>query len=1522
MRIHTHKEHSKKALLRASAGIAVAWSLAMAPALAASTDISTAPLFTSSPTAVKPNIMFILDDSGSMASDNMPDDAPSSVGEYGYKAAQCNGLAFNPNTTYVLPINSDGSSKAAGTFPTLAGLPSQTSVSPSSVSYVSNGSTTVTLISGNSTFSNGQNVTLYDTASSDAKWMTGTAVWNNIAKTLQIKVSASSGSGTLSNLKLALGTPSFYYTYSGSQSPMSYTFNGTGPDKTTTFYKECTSSVGATPGSAVFTQVNITSASTGAQNYANWYTYYSTRMLMMKASVGLAFKDIDTKYRVGFTKISDKTVTSASFINPSDFDATQRTSFYNALYASTPGSNTPLRGALSKVGRYFAKKAPSQTVDPIQYSCQKNFTILSTDGYWNTGTENATYKSLKLDGVTLVGEQDNTAARPMQDGGNTRVTTVDTWTVSTPTSDQIVQQPKKTETITTQTAALVATPFQSTTTKTNALAATQTGSVITNSTITHSNKTVTVTTSSANGLAVGDKVVVAGVVSSGTNSYNGTFTVVSIVSTSKYTYTAGSTPSNNPTGFGTTTLPLCHGTQKDYTQTTSAVDNTHVNKVTTYSLKTDLFTTQAETLIQTVTNHSRTTVTLNGAPLSDTGDVVGTSNTSTTNPVLPNINVSTSTATGLINTVAQADSTANPSGPTTADLGCFASLPANPANTIGAPSTVVPVSTSTTASLTSPGTSNTSAAVTVAGTTAVSQSVTTTNTTTSVTNGSSDSLADIAYYYYMTDLRDESLGNCTGALGSGTDVCVNNVTGSGRDTANTQHMTTFTLGLAAGSTLKYDPNYLTQTSGDFFQIVNGTKDWPTPTVSSQGGDPTNVDDLWHAAVDGRGQYFSATDPTSLGNSLGIALNAIKTISGSAAAAATSSLQLVEGNNQLFLPTFKSVEWTGDVLALTVDPTTGAVSDTTKPTWSAQAKLDAMVGAGTARTIYYFKKDAAANTGALRGFTYANLSSDSLNSYFDSFCTKTGLASANPQQCSTLSSADLTTANTGSNLVSYLAGTRFTGVYRDRNSVLGDIINGSPTYLGAPPFLYTENGYASFASGHSGRDGVVYVPANDGMLHAFDGKTGVEKWAYIPSMVIPNLYKLADAAYPNNHQSFVDGSPTIGDIYVNGAWKSILVAGLSAGGRGYYALDITDPNNPVALWEFTDTDLGLTFGNPIITKLGNGSWVVVFSSGYNNNVSGGDGNGHLYVLDANTGVLKKSADGTALKLATSPGGAPVGSVGTPSGLAKINAWVDSPIDNTAKRFYGGDLLGNVWRFVVDASPSPTTTLLASLKVGSTPQPITTKVELAEFPANGANRDVVYVATGEYLGTSDLSNTTQQSIYAIKDDQSGTSLGDIRASGTLVSQTLTESLNANNQKIRTASSNAVDWSQKNGWMLDLPTAGERVNVDMQLQFNTLVVGSNIPNNDACTVGGESWLFQLSLGNGSNVSSAADHAAAVWEGTSMIVGISIAQLQSKGGGSLSGGVGFVTNNKGDITPTPVGGGSSGGGPTRRTSWRELAN
>ena len=237
------------------------------------------------------------------------------------------------------------------------------------------------------------------------------------------------------------------------------------------------------------------------------------------------------------------------------------------------------------------------------------------------------------------------------------------------------------------------------------------------------------------------------------------------------------------------------------------------------------------------------------------------------------------------------------------------------------------------------------------------------------------------------------------------------------------------------------------------------------------------------------------------------------------------------------------------------------------------------------------------------------------------------------------------------------------LFRQRVAVLGDIVGSKPVYVKKPQFKYNDVGYAAFIGSQSSRAGRVYVGANDGMLHAFDATSGLEQWAYIPSTVIPNLYKLADAAYPNNHQYYVDGPIVVGDAYNGSAWRTILVGGLAEGGRGYYALDVTDPANPVALWEYgtaQDANIGYSYGNPVITKrASDGKWVVLVTSGYNN-VLPGDGMPRLYVLDAFTGAKLSEIDITSAS--TDP---------NVNGIAKMANWVDNTlIDNTTQYVYAG------------------------------------------------------------------------------------------------------------------------------------------------------------------------------------------------------------------------------------------------------------
>jgi type IV pilus assembly protein PilY1 len=239
-----------------------------------------------------------------------------------------------------------------------------------------------------------------------------------------VDVAVSSGSGSATAWDISRLTGSTYYIYKGTQPRMNWKYNSSGVIQNT-FYTECHYATSDTTGRTLFDTVRVTSASAEAQNYANWYSYYRTRRLLMRTATGKAMLALDSSYRVGFTTISNTGVaTNDGFQDVDDFGGTHKQTFYAKLYAATGSSNTPLRGALSKAGRYFAKKMSGQTYDPMQYSCQRNYALLSTDGYWNTGTETTSYGPLQLDGSSTVGQQDGNEARPMKDA-NTSNTLAD-----------------------------------------------------------------------------------------------------------------------------------------------------------------------------------------------------------------------------------------------------------------------------------------------------------------------------------------------------------------------------------------------------------------------------------------------------------------------------------------------------------------------------------------------------------------------------------------------------------------------------------------------------------------------------------------------------------------------------------------------------------------------------------------------------------------------------------------------------------------------------------------------------------------------------------------------------------------------------------------------------------------------------------------------------------------------------------------------------------------------------------------
>jgi type IV pilus assembly protein PilY1 len=354
---------------------------------------------------------------------------------------------------------------------------------------------------------------------------------------------------------------------------------------------------------------------------------------------------------------------------------------------------------------------------------------------------------------------------------------------------------------------------------------------------------------------------------------------------------------------------------------------------------------------------------------------------------------------------------------------------------------------------------------------------------------------------------------------------------------------------------------------------------------------------------------------------------------------------------------------------------------------------------------------------------------------------------------------------------------------------------------------------------------------------------------------------------------LDGSPEIGDVFdaTASVWKTILVGGANGGARGFYALDITDPRNPKGLWEFcsdstlcptvgtvsySDTDLGFSYGNPVIGKLADGTWVVVLTSGLNN-VSPGTGAGFFYVLDAITGkMLYKVGTG-------------VGNTVTPSGLMKHAGFFKAGlVDGKMDFVYGGDLQGNVWRLdlqlvtspTAGAPVAPTVMHMATLKDGlGNTQPITVRPVVT----NLKTFRIYYVGTGRYLASTDPSDTSKQSIYGFKDKDADYG-ANIRTAN-LVTQTLGVGSS------RTISSNTVNWSTQDGFVIDLnpggDSPGERIVLDPRLELGTLIFASNVPIIGGCTPGGDSFVYNLDFTSGSYVPGTVGGIAAVRQGAFLV-------------------------------------------------------
>jgi len=683
----------------------------------------------------------------------------------------------------------------------------------------------------------------------------------------------------------------------------------------------------------------------------------------------------------------------------------------------------------------------------------------------------------------------------------------------------------------------------------------------------------------------------------------------------------------------------------------------------------------------------------------------------------------------------------------------------------------------------------------------------------------SSTMADIAMKYYDNPLRSNF---ATGQVPVAA-ACNRQSPPPALDCKTDLHMLTYAVTLGTGGIL-YDPD-------NPADPYTSPPNWHT---SFENRSPTAIDDLWHATINGRGALLIASKPVEIAEKLKSAITQILQSVGSSSSIATNSTRL-DSDTIIFQARYDSRDWSGQILAYEVG-SDGAL---------AEEKWDTNTNGGIPahgdRNILTWISPATGAESAVN-FTWDNLS-------------------ATEQLALTLDVATADVSLEGPRRVNWLRGDQsLEGVnanYRVRSHLLGDIVNSNPYFHWGQNYGFSRLSgtagisYAAYLGAKKTKPPMLYVGANDGMLHGFNATTGVESFAYIPKSAFGNLASLTKPDY--THSYFVDGSPLVIDAYWDDTWHTILVGSSAAGGGSVFAIDVSDPANVDAsdvLWDFhtaagASNKLGLSMSNPVLTRLASGDWVALFGNGYNS----GD-TVKLFVVNLKTGNLIKAID-TEVS-------------GSDNGLGDILA-VDSNSDRIAEYVYAGDLNGNVWKF--DLSSSNSNQWKLAFKSGNTPKPlfvakapdgstqaITAGMTSGRHPDGGI---MIYFGTGKYFerGDSLVANSPQlQSFYGIRDNGS-----QISARSNLQQQIITyegtPTLRGGTAEfaVRIVSNTTVDYSAKAGWYLDLigPSAaggaGERVIDQAILRNGRVIFPTLIPSADPCNFGGTGWLMEIDSING---------------------------------------------------------------------------
>ncbi|MDT8410198.1 MAG: PilC/PilY family type IV pilus protein [Wenzhouxiangellaceae bacterium] len=648
----------------------------------------------------------------------------------------------------------------------------------------------------------------------------------------------------------------------------------------------------------------------------------------------------------------------------------------------------------------------------------------------------------------------------------------------------------------------------------------------------------------------------------------------------------------------------------------------------------------------------------------------------------------------------------------------------------------------------------------------------------------SETMADIAYSFYNTRLRGDDFAS--GKVPTPT-ACDQNNPPLTLDCVEDPHMNLFSVTLGArGLIFGRDQ----ETVDDPF---NNPPDWPTTFPARH---PNSVDDLWHGTLNTRGSMFTATRPDELVEALTSVLVDISSRIQPVGISASASR--IDEQSKFFVADLDSSTWTGNLRAFNAADNS--------PAWSAENKLPNPVDRTILTTIGTNVLDFDTGNAALKTAMFGELS--------------------------TLSDAEK------NDIIDYLRGTRAKeenagngGKLRERAGRIGDIANSRPAFSGPrnEGWGRLDASYLDYLIDKQARKSLIMVGANAGMLHGFDGDTGVEQFAYVPSMLHARLPQLADPNY--EHKFFVDGQIGIADAKLGLAggshgWNTVAVGGLGGGGRGVYALDISNAGSfgsADVLWELDssdDSDIGHVYDKPIITRLGTGQWVAIFANGFNSD----DDQAHLFIVDLATGTnITKVALGNA-------GG---------NGLSSSAAFLDPGTREYVSRVYAGDLLGNMWRVDFDAAGNAKS-FFGAKPLANVSRPIVAPPTLAPNPGGGL---MVFFGTGKLIETADRVDPRPEleTFWSMRDENSD--LGTNPANGLAEAKI---SLSTGGQRVITSTEDTSD-----GWFMELgvggSATGERVLSRPQVVFGQLIFSTFEPLDDLCSPGGQRRIYVLDAVSG---------------------------------------------------------------------------